>query len=211
MRGRRIIRAATTAILVCLIGAGTALAQEEAVRLYLDPSPSKLLPGQRQLVGLRVSGVPDSGLAAFQVELRYEPRAVALKDPNRGFTTSGVPAYAPLGGSPLCAAIRRETNCTDPAWMLTSSGRQAFGTTVGEEAGHLTIAYGTVGEAAPVSGDGALALLEIVGLAGGKPMLRVERVILADASDPPRKYRFRMEGPQEGPLLQGTTVEVKRR
>lgn len=209
MRQGRTILAVTTAMLVCLL-AGTALAQEEGVRLYLDPPPSKLLPGQRQLVAVRVAGVPETGLAAFQVELLYDSRAVALQDPNGGFTTSGVPAYAPLGGSPLCAAIRRETSCSDPAWMLTSSGRQAFGTTVGEAPGRLTIAYGTAGESAPVSGDGALALLEIVALAGGKPMLRVERVILADASDPPLQYPSRLESPRDRPLIQGTRVEVER-
>ena len=211
MLGGRNIRAAATALLVCLIGAGTAPAQEEVVRLYLDPLPSKLLPGQRELVALRVSGVPERGLAAFQLELRYDARAVAVQDPNGGFTTSGVPAHAPLGGSPLCAVIRRETSCTDPVWMLTSSGRQAFGTTVGQEPGRLTIAYGTAGEAAAVSGDGALALLEIVGLAGGRPMLRLDRVILADASDPPRQYETRMEGARDGPLVEGTTVELERR
>jgi hypothetical protein len=207
--GGRAIRLLATATLIFSIGAGTALAQEE-VRLYLDPSPSKLLPGQRQLVSVRVAGVPESGLAAFQLELRYDPRAVAVQDPNGGFTSSGVPAFAPLGGSPLCAVIRREGSCPDPEWMLTSTGRQAFGTSVDPEAGRLTIAYGTAGEEAPVTGDGALALLEVVGLAGGKPLLGLIEVILADASDPPRKYAARVEGPRTGPLPRGTLVELER-
>lgn len=159
--------------------------------LSLEPAEFTLGPGERRLIYVRVKGIPNHGLAAFQVELRYDPRSVDLVDPNAG---SGAPAFAPLGGSPLCASIRGELECPDPEWMLTASGRQAVGTAAADQAsGRLTIAYGTMGATEPVAGHGALAVVEVVGRTGARTRLSISAAILADAADPPGRHVYTVD------------------
>jgi len=186
MQEQRSIRLVTAlVVLATALGAGG----EPATRLSLDPASLRLAPGETRLVAVRVSGVPEPGLAAFQVTLEFDPRAVQVDDPNGAATGSGVPTFAPLGGSPLCAAVRGEPRCTDPEWMLAAGGRQPFGTArLDNAAGRVTIGFATAGSAAPPSGDGALALLRVTATGGGRTGLRIVDAILADPSDPPRRY-----------------------
>jgi len=76
-----------------------------------------------------VEGVPEGGLSAFQVVLEFDPNRLEVRDPNAKYVAFGIDAFAPLGQSPLCAAVRETPACPDSAWMLTTTGREAFGTT----------------------------------------------------------------------------------
>jgi len=170
-------------------GPATGGDEDDTLRLFLDPPGVSLGPGASQTLALRVEGVPASGLAAFQVVLAFDPDQLEVRDPNAKYAGFGIPAFAPLGSSPLCAAIRGTAGCPDPAWMLTATGRQAFGTTsVDIEAGTVTVAYATAGDEPLATGSGTLALLEVVGRTGGQVDLEIVEAILADASDPPRPY-----------------------
>jgi hypothetical protein len=174
----------------CTLAAWSA---DERLELAFDPPVLRLQPGESRLVALVARGIPDSGLAAFQVTLAYDPRLVRVVDPNAAFVGSGVPTFAPLGGSPLCAQIRRTLDCPDAPWMLTATGRQPFGTSrFDAEAGKVTVAFGTAGESAPPIGDGTLAVFEVIGVAGARSALRLEQAILADRSDPPRVYAIEL-------------------
>jgi hypothetical protein len=193
--------------LLAALAAGTlpVAADGPAVRLYLDPPSVKLALGERRMIAVRVDGVPESGLAAFQLLVRFEPGEVEVADPNAAFVAAGVPAFAPLGDSPLCAVIRQKPVCPDPEWMLTSTGRQPFGTSsIDSRKGEVTIAYGTAGETHPVSGGGTLALIEVVGTVRGKASFKILEAILADGNDPPRKYTYEIvPDPKPGPLRGG--------
>ena len=165
------------------------------VTITVDPAIVKIDPGERKRVYIRAEGVPAEGLAAFQFELHYDPSVIDLVDPNAGY---GVNAFAPLGGSPLCASIRHTLDCPDPPWMITAGGRQAYGANRGDpQNGRLTIAYGTAGDAPPIVGDGTLAVVEVVGKVRGRGRLQVAEAILADGSDPPNRYEFNV--PSERP------------
>jgi hypothetical protein len=179
--------------------AASALAGEAASPVViLDPQVRRLAPGERRTIAVRVEGIPEGGLAAFQIALRFEPENVEVRDPNAGYTSVGVPAFAPLGGSPLCATIRLASRCPDPDWLLTSTGRQAMGTTsIDLRQGIVTIAYGTSGETDPATGSGTLALLEVVGTGRGKASFTIVDAILADGTDPPRRYDWRTESQQK--------------
>jgi hypothetical protein len=186
---RHLIALALLAALApCLSAAG---ADGPVATLSFDPPSVKLAPGERQMIAVRVDGIPESGLAAFQLLLRFQPGEVEVADPNAAFASSGVPAFAPLGHSPACAAIRQKPVCPDPEWMLTATGRQPFGTSsIDAREGTLTIAYGTAGETAPVAGSGTLALIEVIGTGRGEASFKILEAILADGSDPPGKYAF---------------------
>ena len=191
MIGRRLIGLGLAAAVML---ATPALAAGGAATLSLDPPSVKLAPGERRTIAVRVDGIPESGLAAFQLLLRFQPGDVEVMDPNAAFTASGVPAFAPLGGSPACAAIRQKPVCPDPDWMLTSTGRQAFGTSsIDAREGTVTIAYGTAGEPLPVPGDGTLALIEVMGTGRGEATFKILEAILADGADPPRKYAYEID------------------
>lgn len=169
--------------------------QSPGVELSFDRELGIVAPGESKLVTVLVSGIPDSGLAAFQFTVHYDPAVVEIVDPNGAYTSSGVPTFAPLGASPLCAAIRERPSCPDPEWLLAATGRQPLGTSRPEHArGRVTVAFGTSGDAPGATGDGALAVLRVIGTGGGKPELRLTGAILADASDPPRRYAIRGGG-----------------
>lgn len=176
-----------------LAAAVTVAAAGEAssvVKIRFDPPIDSLAPGEQRVIAVQVEGIPEAGLAVFQLQLRFEPGQIEVRDPNAG-AGSGVPAYAPLGGSPLCAAIRQMPTCPDPEWMLTATGRQAIGrATLDSVKGTLTIAYGTVGEIDPQQGAGTLALIEVVKTGFERRPLRIVGAILADRSDPPKEYPF---------------------
>jgi hypothetical protein len=185
---RRIVTRALCAMaLLC----GVVAADESAVvRLYLDPPVVAVGPGESTIVAVRVENIPAAGLAAFQVELAFDPRSVELLDPNAAFPS--LPRFAPLGGSPVCAVVRQQSRCPDPEWMFTRSGRQALGATESVPAqGKLTIAFGSAGDTPPVTGDGTLALIEVRGKAKMRSPLTIVEAILADADDPPNRYRWK--------------------
>jgi hypothetical protein len=69
------------------------------------------------------------------------------------------------------------------------------------------IAYGSHGDAKPAVGSGALALLQVVGRSSGRLRLRVLDAILADASDPPHAYAWRLVT-EEG--MRGGSSKVER-
>lgn len=176
------------------------------VQVSFDPPTPRLEAGETRTIAVRVSGVPEPGLAAFQITLEYDPGVVAVRDPNAEFTAFGVPTFAPLGGSPLCPAVRRLPTCRDPEWLLTRDGRQPFGTSkIDNRVGRTTIGFATASaeatgserSSAPATGDGALALIEVTSVSGGETGLRFGEVIVADSSDPPR--RFDVERMQHDP------------
>ena len=141
------------------------------------------------MLTLTVEGVPAPGLAAFQVELRFDPRRLEVRDPNAEFVEFGIRAFAPLGSSPVCSVVRGTSPCPDAAWMVTETGRQAVGTaSIDNETGRVSIAYGTAGDQRLPSGNGTLAIVEVFAKRGGPVSLEIVDALLADASDPPRKY-----------------------
>jgi len=186
------------------VGTQAVAADGTRATLFLDPPVVKLAPGERRTIAVRVDGIPEPGLAAFQLLLRFQPGEFDVVDPNAGFTAGGVPAFAPLGGSPACATIRQLPECPDPVWMLTSSGRQAFGTSsIDPRNGTVTIAYGTAGETLPVTGNGTLALIEVVGTGRNEATFEILEAILADGTDPPRKHAYRIASDANPVQLQG--------
>jgi len=162
------------------------------VSLFLEPDLGSLSTGEHRTVVLRVDGVPETGLAAFQVTIAYDPSRLELLDGNAAFVGSGIMAFAPLGGSILCAPVRGTAECPDAPWMLTTTGRRAIGrASIEADQGKATIAYATHGNSSPATGNGVLATFEVVGKADGEIQIEIFDVLLADASDPPLRYAWK--------------------
>ncbi|GAF97268.1 unnamed protein product, partial [marine sediment metagenome] len=143
--------------LLCLAAAPVARAEEGAnpARLLLDPPLRSIAAGEHRTLEVRVEGIPVGGLSAFQVVLAFDPNRLEVRDPNAKYVAFGIDAFAPLGHSPLCAAVRETAACPDSAWMLTTTGREALGTTsIDAEAGVVSIAYATEGTEPLAQGDG---------------------------------------------------------
>ena len=186
---RRCLGPALALVLGVAVFAVASAEQDSGPTLVVDPPFFELGPGERKIVAVRIGGIPADGLSAFQVELRFDPKVIDVRDPNAAFVAQGVPSFAPLGGSPLCAAIRGTLSCPDPEWVLTSTGRAAFGTSsIDGSTGAVTIAFGTAGDADPVVGSGTLALIEVVGKKRSRSALKIRDAILVDGSRPVRKY-----------------------
>jgi len=189
--GQSFIRIVATLSCTTLLGIGHPASGEGEVRIFADPPVVRVTPGSSVFVAVGVEGVPTTGLAAFQVELAYDQRRVEVRDPNAEFTSQGIAAFAPLGNSPFCALVRRTGLCPDAPWFLTSTGRQALGTSaVDALQGRVTIAYATYGETSPTMGQGTLAVLQLLGKRAGPVRLRPIDAVLADASDPPKVYSW---------------------
>ena len=141
--------------------------------------------GESVLIAIRVSGVPANGLAAFQVRLTTDQSVAEVLDPNRSFPAL-VPAFAPLGNDANCATVRGQA-CTDPSWMLSQSGRVPVSGLPDQlpADSDVYMVYGTSGAAAPVSGDGAIALIEVTGVAEGSTAVSIADLILASGDEPP--------------------------
>ena len=136
--------------------------------------------------------MPDTGLAAFQVTISYDPSRLELLDGNAAFAGAGIKAFAPLGGSMLCAPVRGTAECADAPWMITTTGRSAIGRAAIEaDQGKATIAYATHGSSSPAVGSGVLATFEVVGKVDGAVQLEIFDALLADASDPPVRYAWK--------------------
>jgi hypothetical protein len=161
------------------------------VTVSLNPALVALQPREQTLVQVAVEGVPAAGLAAFQITLHYDPRHIRVLDPNAAHAGQGVSAFAPLGNSPLCAAVRGG-ECTDSPWLLTATGRTVVGVTKRDAGkGDLTIAYGSAGSQPLPAGGGTLALLEVVGVSGEPARIEVKEFIAADGAEPPQTYPWR--------------------
>ncbi len=162
-----------------------------STRLYLDPPLSSIEAGERRSIEVRVEGIPEGGLAAFEIVLMFDPSRLEVHDPNAKYVAYGIDAFTPLGESRLCPVIREVSICSDPVWMLTATGREAFGTaSVDGEQGLVSIAYASAGESLPAKEDGVLAVLEVVGARKGLISLEIVEGILVDASDPPTAYAW---------------------
>ena len=164
-------------------------AASRALEIQLIPETATLQPGEQTLVQVKVVGVPSSGLAAFQFDLGFNPAVVQLANPNAAFEGS-IPAYAPLGNSPFCVIVRGGP-CQDPSWLLTTTGRSPVGTdSLDNTNGTLEVAYGTSGTQEPPTGDGVIALINLIAQQPGQTTLVLSGVILADNEDPPRPFSF---------------------
>ena len=185
----RCIAAGAVALLLLLVAWGqTGRAQSNGgVWIVVEPDIAWVTPGERVTVELVARGVPSPGLAAFEVSLRYDPEHFDVVDPNAGYPS--LKPFAPLGGSPLCAFVRRTAECPERPWMLTATSRKAVGAArVDPDEGLVSIAYGTMGDSGLPTGDGTLAVVELVGRSNGPVHLFIEKAILADASEPPVRY-----------------------
>src|SRR3989304_9770727 len=66
-----------------------------------------------------------NGLAAFQIKINFDPTKIKIEDPNAAYVAFGISPFAPLLGHPFCGTVRGTgITCPDPAWFLTSTGRQ---------------------------------------------------------------------------------------
>jgi len=189
--------ASTLAIVLGVAALSVASAETDTrPTLIVDPAVVELGPGERRMVAVRVSGIPAEGLSAFQLELKFDPQSIGVRDPNAAFVTQGVPSFAPLGGSPLCEVIRETWSCPDPDWMLAVTGRETFGTSsIENSTGTVTIAFGTAGDSDPVVGRGTLALIEVIGKKRSRSALVIRDAILADGSRPVSKYAYSISTP----------------
>ena len=180
------IRLCLPLLAVCL-GPMTASAQTPTLRI--EPASIVLAPGQSILVQVNAANVPAPGLAAFQFDVAFNAAVVSVTNPNEAFRASGVPAFVPLGGDPMCTTVRGTTPCPDPAWMLTSTGRTALGTDVIDPAGgRVHVVYATYGIAAPPAGAGTVALLRVTAITSTPAFLSLSNVILGGDQEPPLPF-----------------------
>ena len=186
------MRAATAIaapLLALWVSAPAAAEGGTAARVWLEPPVVVIDANGQGRAVLHVENVGEPGVAAFQVVLGFDPEVATVRDPNREVVAFGGKAFAPLGGSLLCAVARGGSSCPDPTWMLTSTGRSALGgAIVDEQAGTVSIGYGTIGDEGLPVGGGALAVLEMVGVPGVAAELQLLDVMLVDASEPPRRH-----------------------
>lgn len=158
---------------------------QSVVKLHFEPRITRLAVGETARVQLIADEIPDSGLACFQVTLRYKAEIVRVVNPNEAFRSADIPPFSPLGNHPFCSTVRQNPNCPDPVWALTMTQRRPIGTDQMKD-GIVTIAYGTQGEETLPTEPGVLALIDIVGQKRGNATLKVDDFILCDNSEPPR-------------------------
>jgi hypothetical protein len=177
-------RAAVGLVVLLVLTSGSASAQ--IVTLRFQPNRLFLAPGQSALVEIHSDGVPAAGLAAFQFDMLFDASSLSAADPNAG---SGLDAFAPLGGNPLCSFVRGTPTCDDSPWFLTSTGRVPTGTTsIDNVVGEVLVAYGTSGAPAPPAGSGAIAIVELTASASTTSFLTLENIIVSDGGNPPMPY-----------------------
>ena len=159
-----------------------------AIELSFSPSSVELAPGERALIALQVDSIPVPGLAAFQVELHFDSSVVWILNPNEAFRGT-IDPFVPLGNNLFCAIVRGTPTCDDPDWLLISTGRTPVGAdTIDNTTGVVVIAYGTLGEQAPPTGGGIVALLELEGRGSGSTTIVLADTVFADASEPPMRF-----------------------
>jgi hypothetical protein len=182
-------------LVMLLTAAGLAGAGENGppTVVRLTAGEHELALGETLLVAVQVTGIPEPGMAAFQIAVEFDPEMLDVRNPNERFRGS-IPAFRPLGGSGLCAPVRGTVSCEDPEWLLEATGRRPVGTdSIAPERGVVRIAYGTRGRHPLPSGDGTLALLEVVGKQAGTTTLQLSEVILADNREPPSMFPVQVE------------------
>ena len=137
-----------------------------------------------------------NGLAAFQIKINFDPTKIKIEDPNAAYVAFGISPFAPLLGHPFCGTVRGTgITCPDPAWFLTSTGRQpqtsSQATFVDNTNGILSIAYGTTGTQMPPTGSGVIALFKVTALTDlGTASLIFEEATAGDNSEPIERYTF---------------------
>ncbi|MCP4471178.1 MAG: hypothetical protein GY815_10910, partial [Gammaproteobacteria bacterium] len=166
------------------------VAASQAASLSFNPNTVQLEPGESAFVEVVATDVPASGLAAFQFDIQFDPAQITIVDPNRTFA-GAVPAYVPLGNNPFCATVRG-TACTDSDWMLITSNRTPLAD-IREQAGKVSILYGTSGSDNPPSGTGVIALIEVVGVADSTSTVDFSNAIIADNDNPPQAHPLTFE------------------
>ncbi len=172
---------------LCLIASLGVVAAEEPVKVGFSPSRLALKVGQRALVAIVAEDGSASGLAAFQLQLQFDPAGIDVLNPNEAFRGT-VPAFAALGNHPLCSMVRRTVVCEDPDWSLTTTGRAPLGIdTIDNAGGRIEVAYGTSGRQILPATGGTLALIEVVAVADGVVSVKLTDAILADNQEPPRR------------------------
>lgn len=173
-----------------------AIAAEVPIRLRFEPQRTQIVEGQTSRVQVIAENVPDTGLACFQLTLSFRADLIDIVNPNESFREANIPPFGPLGGNPLCPAVRGVSPCPDPAWSLTVTGRTPLGTDqVDQSNGLLTIAYGTQGVNALPAEGGVLALIDIIGQKRGNMKFRVEDFVICDNAEPPRfTKKMRVKG-----------------
>lgn len=160
-------------------------AQQMAAIRFVPPVVT-LAVGERATVEVLLDGLGVPGLAAFQIGLSVDPALVSIENPNEAFRGMVLP-FVPLGDDPaLCLAVRSVTTCTDPVWMLTSSGRMPLGTDFADSvSGHVEFAYASSGAQGLAVGSGTLGLITVLGTQTGATLLTIQDSIVADNADPP--------------------------
>jgi len=158
------------------------------VQVDFSPAALNLNIGESALVAVQVTGVPAPGLAAFQLDLGFDPLAIDLLNPNEAFRGT-IDPFAPLGNNGSCIAVRGTPTCDDPDWLLISTGRTPLGTdSIDNVAGQIQIAYASHGASAPPQGNGAIALIEVYGAYNGTVSVNLTDIILADDQEPPIEF-----------------------
>jgi hypothetical protein len=158
------------------------------VQVDFVPSTVNLSLGQRALVAVELTGVPVGGLAAFQLDLGFDPIPIDLLNPNEAFRGT-IDPFAPLGNNALCTTVRGTPTCDDPDWFLITTARTPLGSdSIDNAAGRIRVAYGSYGAGAPPEGNGAIGLIEVFGEYNGTVAVTFTGVILADDQEPPIEY-----------------------
>ena len=158
------------------------VAQSNAASIEFRPNLIELAAGETVVVEVVANDVPESGLAAFQFELSFDPSQINLLNPNRAY--SFLPKFVPLGNNDACTFINR---CTDSDWMLVATGRTPTPNIISAP-GKLNVLYGSSGVEAPASGSGVIALIEVEGVSDGSQVIKLSNAILADNRNPPQSH-----------------------
>ena len=163
-----------------------------AIEVAFNPSTVNLNVGEKVLVEVIVTDVPSPGLAAFQFKLDFDSAPIDILNPNEAFRSSGIPPFAPLQGNAFCTFVRGSATCLDPPWFIAETGRIPDGIvdTIDNTAGSIAFSASTrVDPNVPSSttlptGDGVIALIEVVGVANGTATVTLPPtdLILADAT-----------------------------
>lgn len=154
------------------------------------PATVDLQVGEKALVHVVVTGVPEPGLQAFQFRVEFNTGLANLNNPN--FATPFA-AFEPLGGKPFCSIVTSRDACSDPAWFLISTGRtaQLANAAIDNGSGTGQIAYGSSGTESASVGSGAIAIIEVEGIADGVVQVNLTDIVLARPDLQPFPVTFR--------------------
>jgi len=148
------------------------------VEVDFQPAVINLQVGEKALVQVVVADVPGPGLQAFQLSINFDAGSVNLNNPNAG-TPLGV--FEPLGGNAFCSFVTLRDACSDPIWFLTSTGRMAqlASAAIDNGRGIGQIAFGSAGIQPAPAGSGAIAIIEVEGIAPGSVQVNLSEVVLS--------------------------------